>query len=116
MMKGGTMYSKGDIVIINFPFSDLINAKKRPMVVLAEKDEDLIGCAITSNPYSDGIAIEKFEEGSLPLKSKIKYWQIHTFLKELAVRKVGKISKQTHKDLLKRIDILFQKARQPDSL
>src|SRR3989338_11283121 len=96
MMSGGMMYSKGDIIAINFPFSDLMNAKKRPMVVLAEKEEDIIGCAITSNPNSDGVVIEVFEEGDLPLKSKIKYWQIHTFLKDLAVKKVGKISKKTH--------------------
>ena len=108
MMSGGMMYSKGDIIIINFPFSDLINAKKRPMVVLAEKGEDLIGCAITSNPNSEGILIENFEHGSLPLKSKIKYWQINTFLKEFAIKKVARISKSTHNSLLKEINNLFQ--------
>lgn len=107
-MSGGMMYSKGDIIVINFPFSDLIHAKKRPMVVLAEKGEDIIGCAITSSPHSEGIAIESFEEGSLPFKSKIKHWQIHTFLKSLAVKKVGKISKSTHKELLKKINELFE--------
>lgn len=109
MMNGGMMYSKGDIIVINFPFSDLIHAKKRPMVVLAEKGEDIIGCAITSNPDSEGIPIESFEEGSLPFKSKIKYWQIHTFLKELAVRKIAKISKNTHNELLKKINRLFER-------
>jgi len=102
------MYSKGDIVVINFPFSDLINAKRRPMVVLAGKGEDIIGCAVTSNPKSEGVPIESFEDGSLPFKSKIKYWQIHTFLKDLAIRKVAKISKSTHKELLKKINELFQ--------
>lgn len=97
-----TKFSKGDIVIISFPFSDLVNAKKRPMIVLAEKGEDLIGCAITSNPNSEGILIEDFAEGTLPLKSKIKYWQITTFLKSLAIKKVAKISKASHKELLKK--------------
>ena len=109
MMSGGMMYSKGDIIIINFPFSDLINAKKRPMVVLAEKGEDIIGCAVTSNPHSEGIPIENFEEGNLPLKSKIKYWQIHTFLKDLAIKKVASVSKSTHKELLKKINDLFER-------
>ena len=107
-MNGGMMYSKGDIVVINFPFSDLVNAKKRPMVVLAEKSEDLIGCAITSNLNSEGILIENFEEGELPLKSKIKYWQIHTFLKSLAIKKIASISKTTHKELLKKINEMFE--------
>lgn len=108
-MKGGMMYSKGDVVVINFPFSDLIHAKKRPMVVLAEKGEDIIGCAITSNPKSEGVAIESFEEGTLPFKSKVKYWQIHTFLKDLAVRKVARISQSTHKELLRKINELFER-------
>ena len=108
MMSGGMMYSKGDIVAINFPFSDLVNAKKRPMVVLAEKREDIIGCAITSSPHSEGVLIESFEEGSLPFKGKIKYLQIHTFLKDLAIRKVAKISKSTHKELLRNINESFQ--------
>ena len=105
-MNGGMMYSKGDIIIINFPFSDLMNAKKRPMLVLAEKGEGIIGCAITSNPESEGIDLS-FEEGSLPLKSKIKSWQIHTFLKAMAVKKVGKLSRKTHRELLSKISELF---------
>ena len=107
-MNGGMMYSKGDIIVINFPFSDLINAKKRPMVVLAEKGEDIIGCAVTSNPKSDGIPIESFEDGALPFKSNIKYWQIHTFLRDLAMRKVPKINKKTHKELLEKINEMFR--------
>ncbi len=102
-------FSKGDVVVISFPFSDLVNAKKRPMVVLAEKGEDLIGCAITSNPESEGISINDFESGNLPLKSKIKYWQIHTFLKSLAIKRVARISKDTHKELLKKINEMFGK-------
>jgi len=102
------MYSKGDIVIINFPFSDLTNAKKRPMIVLAEKGQDIIGCAITSNPESEGIPLDTFEEGSLPLKSKIKYWQIHTFLRSLVERKIAKISKNTQKELSTKINDLIK--------
>ena len=106
-MSGGMMYSNGDVVVINFPFSDMMNAKKRPMVVLAERGEDIIGCAIKRNRKSDGITIERLENGSLPLKSKIKYWQIHTFLKEFAIRKVGRLPKATHAELLRKINQLF---------
>jgi len=108
MMKGGMMYSKGDIVIIKFPFSNLIDAKKRPMLVIAGRDDDIIGCAITSNPESDGILLENFQEGSLPLKSKIKYWQINTFLKSLVIKKAARISKETHKELINKINDLIK--------
>lgn len=102
------MYSKGDIVIIHFPFSDLVNGKKRPVVVLSVKGQDIIGCAITSNPESEGILLETFEEGNLPLKSKIKYWQIHTFMKSLVIKKVAKISKKDHQELIVKINELMK--------
>lgn len=109
MTNGGMMYSKGDIVIIEFPFSDLTNTKKRPMIILAEKGEDIIGCAITSNPESGGILLDHFEEGNLPLQSWIKYWQVHTFLKSFVIRKVAKISKKSHKELIGKINELFER-------
>lgn len=102
------MYSKGDIVIIQFPFSDLMNAKKRPMLVLAEKGQDIIGCAITSNLQSEGIGCKNFSEGSLPLESKVKYWQLHTIMKSLVVKKIAKLSKQNHALVLNEIEKLFE--------
>jgi len=107
-MIGGMMYSKGEIVIVSFPFSDLINAKKRPMLILATKGEDIIGCAITSNPESEGIAITKFVEGGLPFESKIKYWQITTIVKSVIQKKVAKISIDNHKEVLSKIQELFK--------
>ena len=109
MMIGGMMYSKGDIVIIEFPFSNLTNAKKRPMLVIAERGDDIIGCAITSNLDTDGLLIDDFEEGSLPLKSKVKYWQIHTFLKSLVLKKIARMSKKSYKELVGKIDELISK-------
>lgn len=106
-MNGGTTYSKGDVVIIHFPYSNLVQAKKRPMVVLAEYKQDLIGCAITSNPQSEGILLEQFEEGSLPLKSRIKYWQIATFLKGVVIKKVARIGKTPEKELITKICALL---------
>ena len=101
------MYSKGDIVIISFPFSDLSQAKKRPMLVLATKGKDIIGCAITSNPESEGVLLTEFAEGNLPLESKVKYWQIHTFFNELIIRKIARITAKTQREVLKKIDELM---------
>jgi mRNA interferase MazF len=103
-MTGGMMYSKGDIVLIQFPFSDLMNSKKRPMVVLAAKGEDVVGCAITSNLRAEGVLLPK---ELLPLESKIKYSQIHTFLHSLVIMKVAKLPKKTHKELLDKIGKFF---------
>ncbi len=101
------MYSKGDIISISFPFSDLLHTKKRPVLILAQKGEDLICCAITSNLQSSGILLDEFSFGSLPLKSKIKYWQIHTIIHDYAIRKIAKITPKTHALVLKEIKELF---------
>ncbi len=108
MMIGGMMYSKGDIVLVQFPFSDLVHSKKRPMIVLAERVDDVIGCAVTSNPQSEGISIVSFEEASLPFESKIKYWQINTFEKSVIIQKIAKISPKTHKELILKIQELIK--------
>lgn len=94
------MYSKSDIVIINFPFSDLLQAKKRPVLVLAEKGEDIICCAITSNPTSEGVLLTEFQQGNLPLPSKVKFWQIHTILKAVVDRKIARLGRKNYQDVL----------------
>jgi mRNA interferase MazF len=40
--------TKGDIVLIPFPFSDLSGSKLRPAVVLVESELDITVCFITS--------------------------------------------------------------------
>ncbi|MBN9352236.1 MAG: type II toxin-antitoxin system PemK/MazF family toxin [Chitinophagaceae bacterium] len=40
--------AKGDIVLITFPFTDLSGSKLRPAVILAETEEDLTVCFITT--------------------------------------------------------------------
>ena len=41
--------SKGDIVLITFPFTDLTGTKLRPAVVLSEAVLDIIVCFITTH-------------------------------------------------------------------
>ena len=98
------MFSKRDIVVVNFPFSNFSEAKKRPALILADKEQDYIICAITSKADVDGIDIDEFEEGrSLQFKSKAKYWQIQTVLKKIVVRKLTKISQKNYDKIIHKI-------------
>lgn len=107
MMSGGTMFSKRDIVIIDFPYSDLVGSKKRPVLIIGEKDSDFIVCAITSNPEVKGVELQ-FGEGKLPLKSTAKYWQIQTILKNRARTKLARITKKSYVMLFEKISGLLK--------
>ena len=66
--------SKGSVVLIPFPFSDLSKSKLRPSVVLATSGkEEWILCQITSKQYIDQKAVElsnqDFQTGSLRVTS-----------------------------------------------
>ena len=61
-------FSRGDVVVLSFPFSDSAESKKRPALIIANTfDENLILCQITSQARPDPniITITKgnFQEG-----------------------------------------------------
>jgi len=81
-------------VLVRFPFSDLSRSKLRPAVVLAEVGRgDWILCQITSNPYSDTLAIrlsdESFHQGGLQRVSYARPGKLFTANYELMTVEVG---------------------------
>lgn len=68
---------KGDVVVLNFSFSDLSQTKRRPALVLAAlQGDDLILCQITSQAREDGYSIRldapDFVAGGLSQSSRIR--------------------------------------------
>ena len=106
-------FVRGDVVVLPFPFSDLMGTKRRPALVLADlPGDDVILCQITSQNAKDSFAIPlintDFVTGSLPSPSYIRPSRIFTADKNIILRKCGTISDRlfsetTHKiiDLLK---------------
>ena len=91
--------SVGKIALVPFPFSDLSNAKLRPAVVLAATEKgDLILAQITSNPYSDSLAIEitdaHFIEGSLKRISYVRPGKLFTSSETLINKYVGTLNSE----------------------
>lgn len=89
--------SAGAVVLVNFPFSDLSQAKLRPAVVLASAGRgDWILCQITSNSYSDPRALEltnnSFASGSLHLLSYARPGKLFTANRALMVSQIGILS------------------------
>jgi mRNA interferase MazF len=69
------MFKFGDIVVINFPFSNGQGSKRRPAVVLKDTaDGDILIAKITSKIYNS-----QFD-------AKIKDWQLAGLLSESVIR------------------------------
>ena len=88
---------KGDVVVVPFPFSNLMDAKRRPALVIAVlPGNDLILCQITSQTVRDtyAIALETtdFEIGSLNKSSNIRPNRLLTADRQIIQSKVGTLN------------------------
>jgi len=93
------MYSRGEIVLIPVPFSDLTAIKKRPVLVISNdiynnRYQDMIVVAITSNLAQQGIPIASNDMifGQLPKPSVIRSDKIYTLNQNIVSKSIGRIS------------------------
>ncbi len=103
---------KGNVVVVNFPFSDLSQSKRRPALVVAKAEfTNLILCQITAQPYTSKQAIPitsaDFVEGNLVKKSYIRPDKLFTTDASIIERTIGKIKKDTLKGVLLHLRELF---------
>lgn len=89
-------FQKGDIVIIDFPFSDLSKTKKRPALIISNdrvnKSGDHLMVQITSKIRNDKLSlpINKgvfVNEKELPIKSCIRLHKIFLLNEDLIIYK-----------------------------
>jgi len=112
------MVSKGDIVLVKFPFSNLSDAKARPAVVLwvNPTGNDVTLCAITSqnikqlSPEDIPILVTdpEFSLTGLRVPSKIRTTRITTLTKQLVVRRFGNLGLQQTQQLNAKITEMLQ--------
>ncbi len=93
----GMSYKKGDIVLINFPFTDLANSKKRPVLIISDESSlnDIVCFQITSKLAQDNlIPINKNEiaSGALKLVSFVKYDKCFTLDSSIIDKKLASVN------------------------
>jgi mRNA interferase MazF len=100
-MTSGTPFEQGEIVLVPFPFTNLRDVKKRPVLILSNeeynyKNDDVVTCAITSNldnrEFSVLIGEKDLIKGKIPVKSRVKADKLFTLEKSLILKKVGKLN------------------------
>ncbi|MSU63756.1 MAG: hypothetical protein EXS31_15370 [Pedosphaera sp.] len=63
-----TVFKVGDVVSVEFPFSDLQTHKRRPGLVLVSGDVDLLVARLTTHPPREpsDVALQRWSEIGLP--------------------------------------------------
>lgn len=98
----------GDIILISFPYTDLLSAKKSPVLVVKDENEyrDIVCFQITSNAKQSNlfeINSDDLVEGDLKLRAFVKYDKCFTISTQNADKKLV----QTHPASLEKIKKLF---------
>jgi len=88
---------RGDIVLVKFPFTTLLKAKKRPVLVMGDQNEygDFICFQITSKSTQSKIYTlhgEDFTGKHLPLKSYVKYDKCFTLNIEIVDKQLATVN------------------------
>lgn len=97
-------FAAGQVVLVDFPFSDLTASKWRPAIVLADAGRgDWILCQITSNAYSDPNAIPLADvdivNGTLHRVSFARPGKLFTAHATLIARSIGKLTPPKYDEL-----------------
>ncbi|MFP4567353.1 MAG: type II toxin-antitoxin system PemK/MazF family toxin [Candidatus Woesearchaeota archaeon] len=103
-MNDGIIFENRDLVLVNFPFTNLDENKQRPVLILSNKEfnqkgVDIIGCFVTSKiKYNDSIAItiteNDMDSGQLHYTSQIIPTRLFTIEKIKIKKKLGRLSEQ----------------------
>jgi len=101
-------FVKGNVVVINYPYSDLSSQKKRPALVVATpKGQDLILCQITSQVHQDNYSIKlensDFKTGLLNQISYIRPNKIISIDKNIVIYTIGNVKMEKLNEVIEKI-------------
>ena len=112
-MTSGISVNQRDIILIPFPFSDLSQTKKRPSIIVSNKNfnsnsGDVICCAITSNPrnYDKSVEIANgdLDSGELRYDSRVKPTKIFTLDKRKIIKKMATLNITKSKEIIENLN------------
>jgi mRNA interferase MazF len=94
------MYAKGDIVLVDFPFSDNSSSKLRPAMVISSdivhETGDLMLMMMTSKKKDDGLSVEVKPtdlEEPLPLQSYLRCHKVFVLSGDLILRRLSRLDR-----------------------
>lgn len=103
--------AKGDIILINFPFTDLSGRKLRPSVILAETNEDVTVTFITTQikwREPTDVLLTPTSTNGLKLSSLIRTSKIATLDKTLIKGRIGKLNINELQELDEKLKLILK--------
>lgn len=99
-------FVKGDIVVINFPFSNLTGTKRRPALVISDLEgDDVILCQITGQSKMDKYIIKlghsDYIDGNLKAESVVRPNKLFTADENVILYTVCKITHEKMDEVVK---------------
>ena len=106
-------FVKGDIIVIEFPFSNLKDSKRRPALVLkVPKGEDVIVIQITGSSYENSVEISitdrDFKHGGLKRDSFVRIDKIASIEESLIKYKIGSLKREKITEIIERVCLFLQ--------
>lgn len=109
------MFHQGDIIIVKFPFSNLIEFKLRPALVISSQlinaNGDYLVVQITTKVKNDGLSfpiLEKDLSIPLQLKSYLRMHKIFIVEEDLTVRKISSMRINAYTKVINEIHSLIE--------
>lgn len=101
-------FVRGDIVVVEFPYSDLKNTKRRPVLVLkVPKGGDIIVLQITGSSYEQSVEIpiinRDFKQGSLKKDSFVRIDKIASIERFLVKYKAGSLKPDKFNEISEKV-------------
>ncbi len=102
-------YSKNDVILVRYPFSDLSSSKVRPAIIInapsISRDYFIVPISSrTTNLITGEFILQDWEEIGLNVKSVVKRG-IFTIEESLIIKKIGTLSKKYSDNLEKSIKL-----------
>jgi|SRR3989344_4727919 len=99
---------RGDVVVLDFPFSNLLQVKRRPaLIIKIPKGEDMIVSQITGKSQESSVEIsinkKDFKEGGLKIDSYLRLDKIFSVEKSLIKYKIGSLKSEKFNEILEKI-------------
>ena len=100
----------GDVLLVEVPFTDLSQSKKRPAVVLLSRGRDHLIAFFTSRLEQagpDDLMVTATTSNGLAVDSAVLVTKLFTLHESLILRRLGRLSDSDHRSLIQRLVALL---------